>query len=339
MKKKVSLKDIAKEAGVSTALVSYVLSGKEKKARVGQEIAAVIRKIAEELNYQPNHIAKSLKTGKSYTIGLIVADISNQFFANIARHIEDEAKGDNYTAIFGSSDEKPDKLRDLLDVLIKRQVDGFIIAPTEHSEAHIQYINSLNIPFVLIDRYFQEIETNHVSIDNHQASYQATKHLIHNGCKHIVMIAYKNELIHMQNRIKGFSDAMADHGLAMTTNSIVRVEFKGLRQDLEQYLDRLLDGKQPVDAILFATNTLSTNGLRYLNNRNYRIPEDLAVVCFDESEAFDFFYSPITHVKQPLTDIAKRAVRILIDEIEGNNETLQQIEFASELVVRKSCGS
>src|SRR5690554_4820603 len=119
MKKKISLKDIAKEAGVSTALVSYVLSGKEKEARVGQEIADVVRKIAKDLNYQPNHIAKSLKTGRSYTIGLIVADISNPFFANVARNIEDEAKNDNYTAIFGSSDEKPEKLRDLLDVLIK----------------------------------------------------------------------------------------------------------------------------------------------------------------------------------------------------------------------------
>src|SRR5690606_5499858 len=130
---------------------------------------------AAELNYQPNQIAKSLKSGKSFTIGLIVADISNPFFANIARTIEDEAKKDNYTVIFGSSDENAEKSKDLIDVLVKRQVDGFIIAPTENSETQIEYLIKANIPFVLIDRYFPGIESNYVVTDNHQAAYDATK--------------------------------------------------------------------------------------------------------------------------------------------------------------------
>src|SRR5690606_11324084 len=134
MKKRVSIKNIAEAAGVSTALVSYVLNNKEKEARVGKEIAIKIREIAKELGYQPNQRAKSLKSGLSYIIGLIVADISNPYFANIARTVEDEAKKNNYTVIFGSSDENAEKSRDLIDVLINRQVDGFIIAPTDDFE-------------------------------------------------------------------------------------------------------------------------------------------------------------------------------------------------------------
>src|SRR3546814_206261 len=145
--KKVSLKDIAQRAGVSTALASYVLNGKEKEHRVGKEIAAEIKKIASELNYQPNYVAKSLRSGKTQTIGLIIADISNPFFANIARIVEDEARNKGYTVIIGSSDENADKSWTLLNVLINRQVDGFIIVSSENSENQILYLKEKNIHF------------------------------------------------------------------------------------------------------------------------------------------------------------------------------------------------
>src|SRR5690606_10679836 len=219
MKKKVSLKDIAQAAGVSTALVSYVLNNKEKEARVGKEIAIKIREIAKELNYQPNQLAISLKSGKSQTIGLIVADISNPFFGNIARTIEDEAKKNNYTVIFGSSDENPEKSWDLINVLIKRQVDGFIIAPAQNSETQIEYLEAQNIPLVLIDRYFPEINTNFVATDNYQAAYTAVSHLVETGHKRIGMIAYQNKLIHMEERKRGYSAALKDNGL-LTNSSL-----------------------------------------------------------------------------------------------------------------------
>ena len=122
-----SLKDVAQKAGVSTALVSYVLNGKEKEGRVGKEIASKINQIARDLNYQPNHLAKSLRSGKTYTIGLVIADISNPFFANIARIVENEARRLGYTVICGSSDEEADTSWELIKVLISRQVDGLII--------------------------------------------------------------------------------------------------------------------------------------------------------------------------------------------------------------------
>jgi len=339
MKKKVSLKDIAQEVGVSTALVSYVLSGKEKEARVGHEIAEVIRETARRMNYQPNQIAKSLKSGKSFTIGLIVADISNPFFANIARTIEDEAKKDNYTAIFGSSDENAEKSWNLINTLINRQVDGFIIAPTEHSEQQIKYLKDLNIPFVLIDRYFPTIQTNYVALNNFQAAFDATAHLIGRGYKRIGMVAYDNGLIHMVERRRGYEEALTHHGLPITPSLIRVVDFNGVRESIKTEVDNLLALPEPVDALFFATNTLSLHGLRHLNHLDYKIPDDIALICFDESDSFDFFYCGITCVSQPLGEIAREAVRILIEQINERSQETRQVTFGSKLLIRQSCGT
>jgi LacI family transcriptional regulator len=335
MKKKVSLKDVAHAVGVSTALVSYVLNNKEKEARVGKEIAEVIRNTAKKLDYQPNHIAKSLKSGKSHTIGLIVADISNPFFANIARTIEDEAKKSNYTVIIGSSDENPDKSWDLINVLIKRQVDGFIIVPTENSEKQIQYLNEQNIPFVLIDRYFPGIPANYVVTDNYQASYDAVLHLIKNDRKKIGLIAYKSNLIHMKERKRGYTEALKDNKLLTKTSLIREVSFNNITEDVDKSLTELLDSKLKVDALFFATNTLAMQGLKFLIRKKYRIPEHVAVVCFDESDVFDFFNFPLAFVNQPLERVAKEAVQMLVNQTHDNDNSKSQVSISSTLVVKK----
>uniref|UniRef100_F4C8Z6 Transcriptional regulator, LacI family n=1 Tax=Sphingobacterium sp. (strain 21) TaxID=743722 RepID=F4C8Z6_SPHS2 len=334
MNKKVSLKDIAKAVGVSTALVSYVLNNKEKEARVGKEIAEVIRKKAMEMNYQPNQLAKSLKSGKSFTIGLILADISNPFFANIARTIEDEAKKYNYTVIFGSSDENAEKSRDLIEVLIERQVDGFIIAPTERTESQIESLKKANIPFVLIDRYFPKIQTNYVITDNFGAAYRATQHLIDAGFERIGMIAYKNGLIHMKERVRGYKQAVKDaaYGKAL----LKEVTYEMGEGEIQDKIDELINGKQKIDALFFATNTLSIHGLKYLNRKKLRVPDDVAVVCFDECDAFDFFYCPLTYVKQPLVEVGQQAVNILLKKINNPEKEEEQVSLASDFVIKKS---
>lgn len=338
MKKKVSIKDIARAAGVSTALVSYVINNKEKEARVGKEIAEKVRQIAKELNYQPNQIAKSLKSGKSYTIGLIVADISNPFFANLARVIEDEAKKNNYTVIFGSSDENSDKSRDLIDVLVNRQVDGFIIAPTENSEQQIRDLEKQNIPLVLIDRYFPDIHSNYVVTDNFKASYDAVTHLAEAGRKKIGMLAYKSSLIHMQERKRGYLEALKDSGLSAEPLLLKEISFNNILEDAAAGINELLNEKPPVDAVFFATNTLALSGLKVLDSKRYRIPDDLAVVCFDEGDAFDFFYSPLTFIDQPLKEVAREAVQILINQISSASSEKKQVEISSKLIIRKSSG-
>lgn len=336
--KKVSLKDIAQKVGVSTALVSYVLNNKEKESRVGEEMAAKVRKAAKELNYQPNQIARSLKNGKTFTIGLILADIANPFFSQIARIIEDEAKKFNYTVIFGSSDESFDKSWDLINVLLSRQVDGFIIAPSEGSEEQIRYLQNNNVPFVLIDRYFPDIKANYVAVNNHKAAYDAVTHLIQTGHKRIGMIAYKTELFHMQERKRGYLDAMRENNLLTEVNLLREARHNKIKVDMEKVVDELLALALPVDALFFATNTLTLNGLKYINQLKLRVPGDLAIISFDEGDAFDFYYCPLTYIKQPVADLGREAVQLLLHVITKNINDVNGTCLETELIVRESSG-
>lgn len=328
MLKKVSLKDVAQKIGVSTALVSYVLSGNEEKGRVGKDTAERIRQAAKELNYQPNHIAKSLKTGKTNTIGLIVADISNPFFASIARGVEDELSKYGLTTIIGSSDERLEKLKNLVDVFIKRQVDGFIISPPENSEATIEYIISLGIPICLIDRHFDHVNSSYVVTDNKESMENAVRHLMELGYKNLAFIGYDSCLQHMKNREQGFFDATTS-----IESKVYKISFSRQQQELGEIIEEVLN-IQKADAIVFATNTLSIAGLKYLTQQGIQIPKDLNVMCFDSSEVYDFFYHPIIHVKQPIDQLAKKAVSILISQMKDN--LIHQKVLTSELITKSS---
>lgn len=336
MKKKVSLKDIAKKVGVSTATVSYVLS-KGKDSGVSEEVSEKVKQAAKELNYQPNQIAKSLKMGKTFTIGLIVADISNPFFAHIARIIEDEAKKQNYTVIFGSSDEKADKSWDLIQFLSNRQVDGFIIAPTENSEDQINYLKEQHIPYVLIDRYFPEISSNYVVIDNFKAAYNGVKRLVETGNEKIGMIAYSTSLLHMRERVRGYKTAMQDNNLIIHDNWVHEIEYSQAKKEVRKAIDELLMQKNPVRAIFIATNTLAVYALKYIDELGFKVSKDLAIVSFDEGEAFDFYYCPLTYLRQPLSGLATSAVRLLINQISENSWKQEHICLDAELIIRESC--
>ncbi|MGO1595850.1 MAG: LacI family DNA-binding transcriptional regulator [Sphingobacterium sp.] len=326
MVKKVSLKDIAQRVGVSTALVSYVLSGNQEKGRVGKATAEKIRQAAQELNYQPNHIAKSLKTGKTNTIGLIVADISNPFFASIARGVEDESSRSGLTTIIGSSDESAEKLKKLVDVFVKRQVDGFIVSPAEHSEDTISYILSLGIPICLIDRHFEQVKASYVVTDNRESMRNAVSHLVQGGYKNIAFISYQSNLQHMRDREQGFLEASRD-----IRSTVFKIHYTKQHTELRSTIGQLLKAKE-VDAIVFATNTLSVAGLKYLRQQDVQIPEDLNVSCFDSSEVYDFFQHPITHVRQPIDQLAKESVKILVEQINQSGHEIEGCVLSSELV-------
>ena len=328
MKKNVSLKDIAEHVGVSTALVSYVLNNKLKD-RINKDVAAKIKKAAEDLNYRPNQIARSLKAQKTFTIGLIVADIANPFSSQIARIIEDEAKTYGYSVIFGSSDESAEKTSDLIKLLLDRQVDGLIIALPEHTEAQVHYLQKINVPFVLIDRYYPTIQTNSVSINNFNAAQKAIQHLIDNGHKRIGVVAYKTSLFHLNERIRGTVDLLAENAL------IGEVGINSINQDVIASIDRFMSDPDPVDAIFFTSNLLTISGLKHINSLGIRIPDQIAVVGFDETDAFDLFYAPVSYVKQPLLDLGNESLKLLINTIE-NKDNIEVVELEAELVIRSS---
>jgi len=319
MVKRVSLKDIAKKVGVSTALVSYVMNGKEKENRVGAEIAERIRETSLELNYKPNQIAQSFRTGATKAIGLIITDIANPFFGNLARVIEDEASRQGYIVIIGSSDEDCNKSASIIDILLNRQVDGFIIVPAEDTVLQIKTLQKKGIPLVLVDRYFSEAQTNYVILDNFDASYDATSHLIEKGYKKIGLIAYKSKLSHMQGRIQGYMEAMKASNLGNEIR-IEEIRYKYLNYDTERALNKLTRGEKQIEALLFATNTLTISGLCYIKKLNLKIPDEIAIVGFDGNESFNFFYTTIVYVEQPIEEMGKEAVRVLIDQINGSNK-------------------
>ncbi len=338
MEKKVALKDVAQHIGVSAALVSYVLNGKEKEARVGADMAKRIKKAAAELNYQPNLIAKSLKMGKTKTIGLIVADISNPFFSTIARIIEDEAKKHGYVVIFGSSDERADKQLDLIDVFSTRLVDAFIIAPAAGTEQQIENIIKRGVPVVLMDRFFPELKVDCVHINNLNASYKAVKQLIKNGRRKIGMLAYDTAQSHMQDRKQGYKAALKEKNIRFKKEWLIEASYQHIEKDVAAKLKSLLKPLQ-VDALFFATNSLAVAGLKEINKLGIKVPDDLAIISFDQSEAFDFFYSPVTYVSQSLTDIGNETVRLILNRLNNKSKKNFDVIVEAKLIVRESCGT
>ncbi|MEO8109058.1 MAG: LacI family DNA-binding transcriptional regulator [Ginsengibacter sp.] len=336
---KVSLKDVAKYLGVSTALVSYVINNKEKEARVSEKMAKKIRRAIVKLNYQPNQIAKSLKSGRSNTIGLIVADISNPFFSGLARIIEDEARKLGYIVIFGSSDENSGKSQDLINAFQNRQVDAFIIAPVENTEQQIKALQQSGIPVVLIDRYFPTIKADCVHIDNFRAAYNAVEHLILNGRRKIAMMAYDSGLAHMRERKNGYKAALKAHGIRYKKAWLKEASYENIEEDVADKINELLLPKLQVNAFFFATNTLAIESLRIINQSGISVPGELAIIAFDESDAFDFFYAPLSYVSQSLGDMGKGAVNLVIERINNHAKAYTNLIIKEKLVLRKSCGT
>ena len=326
--KKISLKDIAEAAGVSTALVSFVLNGKRKEYRVGEETAQRILKIANDMNYQPNLAAKSLRSGKTKTIGLVVSDISNPFFSQLARVLEDEAAKQNYTVLFGSSDENKDKMNSLVGNLINKGVDGLIIVPCEGSERIIASLVYDNVPIVLFDRYFSDINVSYVALNNFNASYVLTKHLLEVGYNAPCIVAYDVDLIHMKERVRGYKKAMGDVGKKNFIN-VVCLKQNAPRKSADRLLPKMVDAG--VDAFLFATNMISLACLYTIKDMGKGIVGKIGLAGFDGNPAFDFFNVPISYIRQPIDILAQKALEILIDSM-ANGNTVQSVLAEGELV-------
>jgi len=335
--KRVSLKDIAREVGVSTALVSYVLNNKEEEKRVGKEIAIKIRKTAKKLNYRPNQIAKSLKMSKTHTIGLVVASLDYRFTNGIVASIEAEARRNHYTVLLGSSDEDSQKFAELVSALVHRQVDGLILFPVDNSEEHIKYLKKQELPFVLIDRFIPEIKTNLVALNNFKAAYLSTTHIINTGHKRIGFINLKNSMFHLHERTRGYSQAMKDNKLVVKPGLVKEVNERNLKEELNKAIPKMLEEPLKCDALFFATEYLTIQALKIINGLNIKVPEQLAVMSFDESEAFELFYCPITHSRQPLEEMGKAAMKTLIDVI-NDKKVSTQIFLESDIIIKKSCG-
>ncbi|MDR1525999.1 MAG: substrate-binding domain-containing protein, partial [Tannerella sp.] len=308
------------------------LTGKSKNGRVREEIAEKIRDAAGKMNYRPNKLARSLKSGHSQMIGLLIADIVNPFFANLAFHIQEEMRKAGYAVIIMNTDEDSKQMEEMIKLIQGQQVDGFIIVPVESGEQSIQRLMKERVPLVLIDRYYPNIRTNTVLIDNFDASYQATQYLIRHGCRNVALFIYDARLPHMEGRTSGYMEAMKENGL-FNDSLIKKISYRNVANDIHRALQLLSGEKERIDGILFATNTIAVSGLKQLIKRNIKIPEDIQVVCFDKSDVFDFLPAPVPYIQQPVRSIAQMASRLLLEQLEEATQNTSVYRLPAELLV------
>lgn len=334
-KKRVSIADIARQLNISVTTVSFILNGKAKEMRISDALIKKVEALVQQTNYQPNVLAKSFRTGKTNTIGLLVEDISNPFFASIARQIEDIAYKRGYKIIYGSTEDNLEKTRDLINMFTDRHVDAYIITAPEGIEEELKTLMEMKKPLVLFDRYYPGLETNYVGVDNFTATYDAIRHMVEMGHKEIAFITTNSNQSQMTDRLAGYKKAMSEKGLSTNIKKITYTPEDG-RKVISQIIT-YLQSKRSVDAVFFATNYLLAKGLEAFAFQGWKVGENLAVVSFDDHEFFALFNPSITAVSQPVSEIANQLITLLLNELEnpGTGEKTF-LQLPARLMIRES---
>jgi len=337
--KKTVLSDIAKSLGVSVSLVSLVLNGKGNQNGISKETQQKVEDKAKELKYKPNQMARSLRLGKSNTIGLIVADISNAFYARIARGIEQKANEKGYNLIFCSTEENPEKEIALIRMLKERQVDGLIISTTLKDTTEILQLKKENFPFVLIDRYIKRLETNYVVTNNYEGAVAAMQHLIDLGHERIAILTVTPaHLSSVNDRYTAYKDILKKNDIRFNKNFVKQISFNDVENETEQAVKELLQMPNYVTAIFTVNNNLAVAVLETLHKIGKKIPDDISLVSYDDIRLFRFCVPTITAVAQPVEQIGERAVELLLSEIEkdGKKDNNNKIVLPPSFVIRNS---
>lgn len=339
--KKTSLNDIARSLNVSKTLVSLVLNGHGDSKGINTQTQKKVIEKARELSYTPNMFARGLRIGSSKTIGLIVADISNKFYSKIAKRIEDIAGRHGYNIIFCSSDEDPQKEIELIEMLRVRQVDGLIISTSQNDVSSFLRLKKENFPFVLIDRKLPRISSHYVGVDNFQGAFMATEHLIKNGYRKIGFLSIlPGHLRTIKDREAGYKAALKKNNIRQNSKLIQDINYNIVLDDVREKLMELLQPPQSVNAIFSSNNRIAVACLECLNQMNIRIPQDIALISFDDIDLFRFSYPTITSIAQPVEDIGETAFNILLEDIDkSTNGIKRQVVLPVNLIERRSCGA
>jgi LacI family transcriptional regulator len=332
----VSIKDIAKELGVSTTTVSFVLNGKAKEKRISNALQDRIIQTARRHNYRPNQVARGLRTGRSNTLGLIVEDISNPFFAQLARYVEHEADMAGYTVMFCSTENDDEKGVNLLYMLRHRQIDGFIIIPTPGMRKEVESLIREEKPVVLVDRYFPELDTCHVTIDNYMGAYQATSLLLQKGFQRIGLVTIDSAQVQMAEREKGYHKALRDAGTPGSEDTVLRIPYDMSDEETVRSIVGLIEAGSGLDALFFTTNYLGVAGLEAIRITGRRVPGEMGIICFDDSILFRLGSPSVSVVAQPIREIGEQAVRMIIEMISKKTVRQRQLTLSPVLIQRDS---
>lgn len=318
MKKTVTLKTIANQVGVSIPTVSRVLNGKSKYYRIADETRELILKASRELNYSPNQLARGLRLKRTNTLGYITPDISNPFFSTIARVVEKYALKQGYSIVLCDSEENTEIEKKSIKLLIDRKIDGLIISPVGQEVEHLLEASSKNVPIVLIDRFFPDLDFPYVSSDNYKGALEAATYLIECGHTKIAYIQGLKNTSPNNERVRGFIDALKNFGIEADPSLIVGNNFGEENGYIEMKL--LLKRSNKPSAVFAGSNLISLGALRALAEENLKIPDDISMISFDDQPYSRFLATPMTTVSQPSSQIGQLATKILTDLIESNKQ-------------------
>lgn len=332
-----SIKAVAEALQVSTATVSYILNGKAKEKRISDDLTQRVLEFVKEHNYKPNHLAKSLRTGKTNVIGLMVEDIADPFFANVAGNIENIAYENGYKIIYSSTKNDTQKAKDLIKTFQDRNVDGYIITPTEGLEETVNELVSSGLPVVLFDRNCSDNDNqiSFVGVDNFKGAYNAVKYLIFQEYKNIAFITLDSAQNQMIERLLGYERAVNEARLKSLVYKFDYLQVK--KQQIIGDINRILEDNPQLDALFFSTNYLAMSGIEVLNDKKIHIGSEMGVMVFDDNDLFRIHRPSISAVNQPVYEMSKQLITTLLEHMENTNVYVpQQFSLAANLIVRDS---
>lgn len=330
-----TIKDIANYTGFSVTTISLVLNNKAKKIPV--KTRERIMDAARELNYHPNQLAVGLVKKRTETVGLILSDVSNVFFANLAKGVEDECRRKGWNLILCNTNDKHERDLSYIQVLADKGVDGILFCMSQDSDRRgaresIQMMKRLRLPFVMIDRFLAEAECCSVIVDHRQGGYLAARHLLELGHRRIGCVAGPFGLEDSAERLQGYQRALEEFGVPFR-EELIYEGWYGRKSGMEA-VEPLLE--QNVSAI-FAFNDMAAYGAySELRRRGLRVPEDISLVGYDDIFFSELLDVPLTTVRQPIYDMGQEAVKQLVEEVESKTASHKCITFQPELVRRDS---
>ncbi|MEW5845964.1 MAG: LacI family DNA-binding transcriptional regulator [Bacteroidota bacterium] len=336
MASRVTLDHIAQHIGVSKTLVSLVLNGKAQQYGISRQTCDRVFAAVKELNYRPNQTARSLRTGKTGTIGLVVSDISNTFYAQLARQFEDLATANGYSVIICSTDEDVEKEQRLITMLRNRQVDGLVVSSSQSNAEWLMAVNDGGTPLVLIDRHLGANTLTAVVAANRVGGAMLANHLFEQGYRYPLVIGLStNHISSVAERIEGFVEVFKGKGLPY---AVREVGFNTLRPDVENLLANLKLLPFKPDCLFAVNNNVATAALQSLAAMRVKIPNTLGLVCFDDLPYFSIIDPAITAVEQPIAAMCSKAFELLQIKMVGQGVDVRQeiLELPVKLNVRKS---
>jgi len=332
--KALSIKDIALKANVSITTVSFIINGKAKEKSISDAVIKKVQQIIIDSGYKPNQIARSLRTGNSNIIGLIIEDISNSFFSRIARLIEDKAYKKGYKIIYSSTENSVEKAQDLINMFKTRKVDAYIISPIKGIEEDIQLLLNENKPVILFDRNLPALNTNYVGANHFVASYQAIESFIKQGKKNIALVTTDIDVQQIIERFEGYKKAIIDYALPYQEDLVLKIPFNQAETSTIKQIKQLFKNKE-VDAVLFATNYLAISGLKVLKQMDKKLDENFSVIGYDDHEAFELHTPSISTIQQPLEEIAETIIKLILTQLSSKSKLPdQQIIIPAKLILR-----